>query len=149
MLRSNVGPDGRIEYVVEYTLALTSNQARVLGPDAVLLARHLDTLLAGLAALRSGVWSAGTKAAREPEIEDWASVISAAEALGELGQAVMAGAVREHAELGGTTEQLGEAMNRPTGTAQNRRQKWIGTRGQPVAPAGPEEWARTGGQPPA
>lgn len=149
MLRSNVGPDGKVEYPAAYTVALTSDQARVLGPDAALLAGHLDTALAGLAALRSGMWSAGTKAERAPGLADWESVIAALTELGDLGQAVMAAAVREHAEGGGTIDELADAMGRATGTAQNRRQKWIGTKAQPIRPGEGELWARLGGHPPA
>jgi hypothetical protein len=145
MLRSAARRDGG----VEYTLALSRAQARVIGPDGALLLRHLDTLLLGLAALRSGVWNQDGATEHEPSVWDWAAVIDAAAVLGELGQAVTAAAVREHAELGGTTEQLGDAMGRPPGTAQNRRQKWIGTKAEPIAPAGPELWARRGGHPPA
>lgn len=144
MLRGVSRPGG----VVEYTVTLSKAQAGALGQDGMLLLRHLDTVLVGLAALRSGVWDQDGAIEHEPTVWDWASVISALSALGDLGQAVTAGAVREHAALGGTTEQLGEAMGRPPGTAQNRRQAWIGTRAQPIAPAGPEVWARTGGRPP-
>lgn len=145
MLSSGARRDGG----AEYTVALSRAQARVVGPDGALLLRHVDTLLLGLAALRSGVWNQDGATEHPPTVWDWASVIDAAAVLGVLGQAVTAAAVREHAEAGGTLEQLGEAMARPTGTAQNRRQKWIGTKGQPIAPAGPEIWARLGGHPPA
>jgi hypothetical protein len=144
MLRGVSRPGG----TVEYTVTLSRAQAAALGQDGMMMLRHLDTALVGLAALRSGVWGQDGASEHEPTAWDWASVISALAALGDVGQAVTAAAVREHAELGGTLEQLGEAMGRPTGTAQNRRQAWIGTRAQPIAPAGPEIWARTGGRPP-
>lgn len=134
---------------VEYTLALSRAQTRAIGPDGALLLRHLDTALTGLAALRSGVWGQDGATEHYPTVADWASVIDALAVLGELGQAVTAAAVREHAELGGTVEELGEAMGRATGTAQNRRQKWIGTKAQPIGPDAAETWARLGGRPPA
>lgn len=134
---------------VEHAVTLTEAQARTLGRDGSLWLAYLEIALSGLAAVRSGVWDKGTEAAREPDADDWASVISALSALNGMGEALMAAAVREHAALGGTVEQLGEAMGRPKGTAQNRRQRWIGTREQPINPGAPEMWARGVGPAPS
>jgi hypothetical protein len=132
---------------MDFHLTLTADQLKALGEDAGLVLRRTAYLIDGLAALRAGgQWMAGAGQLRPAVPADWALVISAVTELSVVGEAVTAAAVREHADTGGSVSELGWVMNVPRGTAQNRREKWIGTTRTPQPPGRPERWAREGGR---
>ncbi|MGW4487432.1 NUDIX domain-containing protein [Amycolatopsis sp. NPDC004368] len=103
---------------LDFVLSLTQDQAAALGTDAAELAGELETVLVGLAALRTG---------------------SAAECPGEAGLAwderllqdvcrllahldgVRCAGIRAHARDGGSARRLAAAMGVPLTTAQRRR----------------------------
>jgi len=129
----------------EHRINIAPSKAAVLGRDSDVILSRIAVVLQGLATLRGAEWAVDPDGVvYEPDARDWASVISALTELGEINAAVMAGAVREHARRDGTVEDLGHAMGVVRGTAQNRRQKWIGTTENPIGPGQGELWARTG-----
>ncbi|WP_219517523.1 hypothetical protein [Nonomuraea ceibae] len=131
---------------LDLIISLTPDQAAALGADAAELLEAVDTLLVGLAALRSG---------RSPEIPEGAGLslkdqpieadtawtewlIRDLETLRQRVSGATAAAIRAHADQGGSYGELATAMGVSRATAQRRRDSITRT-----APKKPEQWAIT------
>lgn len=131
-----VGTDARLGGL-DLTISLTRAEAAALGGEAQMLVDWLHTALQGLAMLRTRETAGG----EAPDADDWARVVTATHhRLTPRIEGIRDGAVRAHAEAGGTYGQLAAAMDTPRATAQYLRDRKIGP-----SPAGWEDWAINGG----
>lgn len=129
---------------LDLIISLTPDQAAALGVDAAELAEALDTVLVGLAALRTGQdpqVSPGLgrsfkdqPVSAEAVWDEW--LIQDANALRNRLAGVLAAAIRAHARHGGTYSDLARVMGVVKGTAQRRRDKVTRS-----APTSVEQWA--------
>ncbi len=100
----------------------TAQQRETLGEDAAELSGWADTLLWTLAALRSGIWGEGHRYGHAPADMDWAIAISELAQLGEHVADVLDHAIVQHAQAGGSIQQLADAAGLSArSTAQGRR----------------------------
>lgn len=143
MLTYRQGTRGGLDLVI----SLTDDQAAALGVDAAELAEALDTVLVGIAALRTGQ-DPQVPADATPSLKDapasnptsWAAwlIRDTHRLTGRLG-GVLAAAIRAHANTGGTYAALAEAMGaRRRSSAQRRRDTITG-----APPGDAERWATT------
>lgn len=127
----------------DLTISLTPDQAEALGVHAYDLVDALDTVLVGLAALRTGADPVDPKegySLKDSPIEkgkDWQEwLIGSATVLLDRVGAVRAAAIREHVSQGGSYGQLAAAMGVSRTTAQRRRTTVTDTDPTPA-----EQWA--------
>jgi 8-oxo-dGTP pyrophosphatase MutT (NUDIX family) len=113
---------------VDLTISLTKDQADALGEDAGQLVEALDTVLVGLAALRTGRDPIRTSNPSDKDTPvssgtDWQEwLLRDLSMLEARLQGVQAATVRAHAEAGGSYGALATAMAVAKGTAQTRRE---------------------------
>lgn len=126
----------------DLTIHLRPEQAAALGAEFDTLTDWFDTVLIGLAALRSGV-------ARDPRTNElttptenlWYWLINDLDTrLWPRLEGIRDAAIRAHAQAGGSYGHLSLAMDCPKSTAQRRRDSVTG-----AAPSFWETWATHGG----
>ncbi|WP_018223925.1 hypothetical protein [Salinispora pacifica] len=128
MLTYREGDDAR-RGGLDLVISLTADQADALGTDAAELAEAIDTLLVGLAALRTGrdpAVPAGTgqslkdqPVTAETRWDEW--LLRDLATLRHRVAGATAAAIRSHANHGGSYGDLAAATSVPRGTAQRRR----------------------------
>lgn len=129
---------------LDITISLTPDQAAAIGADAAELAEALDTLLVGLAALRTNhsPGPAPGHSLKDQPVEagrvwtEW--LLRDLTLLRARVAAMTSAAIRAHAEQGGSHGELAEAMHVSRSTAQRRRDT---VRRNP--PTAAERWATT------
>jgi ADP-ribose pyrophosphatase len=149
MLNSYEGRDAR-RGGVDLTISLTKDQTEALDRDADDLVEALDTVLVGLAALRTGrdpipTSNPSDKDAPVSSGTDWQEwLLRDLSMLEARLEGVRAAAVRAHADAGGSYGALATAMAVAKGTAQTRREAVESCGGPDVAPG---SWSVEGSEP--
>ncbi|MGV9267405.1 hypothetical protein ACWDRR_22390 [Kitasatospora sp. NPDC003701] len=119
-----------------YTVDLDAEESRAVGIDASMMADWMDTVLWGLALLRTGY--SHRNGLRRAAVGSWEDLINdLVHRLEPRIKGIIDAAVRTHASMpGGTVADLALAMGVPTKTAQSRRDRIL-----KEFPGGWERWA--------
>lgn len=124
MLRNTDGP-AAVRGGLDLTISLTVDQADALGVDAIELAESLDTVLVGLAALRTDAnpvvpdCSSSMKDRPVTAAEAWDQLIQDAARLARRMQGVVDAASAAHNAHGGSYGELAAVMGAPRATVQS------------------------------
>jgi len=124
---------------MDLIVSLTAEQRAVLGPDAADLAEAFDSLLNGVASLRTGEQNERTSLKDGRTDQGWYEwLIADLQTLRAKIDAVESAAIRRHAGEGGSYGELARAMNVSRATAQGGRDRVMAT-----DPSEVEQWVTT------